>query len=345
MKLNLKLALITSALMASGLSTSVYAQQNAQLLGYTDGADVIVVKPVNKKLEQTTGIVYSQIKQPMQYRKLEMSVIRQKDNDLKPAIIYFPGGGFISANHDKYLQMRIKLAESGFVVASAEYRTVPDVFPAQLEDGKAAVRYLRAHAKAFGIDPKRIGVLGDSAGGYMSQIVATTNGEKKYDVGDFMKYSSDVQAAVTIYGISNLANIGEGFPAKIQKVHASPSVTEALVVNGPAFDQFPGASVFDTPRKTRNASPIGHVNGNEPPFLIMHGSADTLVSPEQSVQLYKALKAKGEDAQYVLVKGAGHGDIHWYQPKIINKVVSFFQDKLGKPIKNATIKASFGSNL
>lgn len=344
MKMPCKLALLSSLIVTGSAAMTAAAADN-QLPGYTAGANVISVKQVNEKLNQTSGIVYSQIKQPLGYRKLEMSIIYPQDNQLKPAIIYYPGGGFISADHDKYTQMRVKLAEAGFVVAAAEYRTVPDRFPAQAEDGKAAVRYLRAHAKDFGIDPNRIGVLGDSAGGYMSQLVAATNDEPQFDVGEYLDQSSNVQAAVTIYGISNLANIGQGFPANIQAVHASPAVTEAIIVNGPAFGTNQGASVTDTPEKTRFASPIGHINGNEPPFLIMHGSADTLVSPEQSAQLYRALKAHNEAAEYVLVKGAEHGDITWYQPEIINKVVAFFKDKLGGPLADQHAKKSLGSNL
>lgn len=82
--------------------------------------------------------------------------------------------------------MRMALAKAGFVVAACEYRTVPNKFPALLQDGKAAIRFLREHAKEFGIDPERIGVLGDSAGGYVSQMVGATNGEKKWDAGDYL---------------------------------------------------------------------------------------------------------------------------------------------------------------
>lgn len=86
------------------------------------------------------------------------------------------------------------LANAGFVVASAEYRTVPDTFPAPVVDGKAAVRYLREHAAEYGIDPKRIGVLGDSAGGYLAQMVALTGGEKRFEQGDYLTQSSAVQS-------------------------------------------------------------------------------------------------------------------------------------------------------
>ena len=221
--------------------------------------------------------------------------------------------------------MRMALAKAGFVVAAAEYRTVPDKFPALVIDGKAAVRFLRAHATQFGIDPTRIGVLGDSAGGYLSQMVGTTNGEKEFDQGDYLDQSSDVQAAVTIYGISNLLNIGEGYSDAIQQVHASPAVTEALLVHGPAFADFAGASILSDPEKAMKASPLGHVKEHMPPFLIMHGSNDKLVSPVQSEQLFKALTEKGNQATYVTVEGAGHGDLYWFQQPVIERVVSWFQ--------------------
>lgn len=156
---------------------------------------------------------------------------------------------------------------------------------------------LHAHAKELGIDTSRICVLGDSAGGYVSQMAGTTNGEKEFEQGDFLDQSSDVQAAVTIYGISNLMNIGEGYPKEIQDVHASPAVTEALLLYGPAFADFAGNSLLSNPEKTLAASPMGHVKENMPPFLIMHGSEDKLVSPAQSEQLYKALSEKGESSR------------------------------------------------
>lgn len=222
------------------------------------------------------------------------------------------------------------LAQAGFVVAAVEYRVVTDKYPALVVDAKAAVRYLRAHADQFGIDPSLVGVLGDSAGGYVAQMMGTTNGEKQFDQGDFLEQSSDVQAAVTIYGISNLLNIGEGFPEKIQEVHSSPAVTEALLLNGPAFADFAGAGIHSNPDKAMAASPMGHIKEGMPPFLIMHGSNDKLVSPVQSEQLYDALLRKGNKADYVVVENAGHGDLYWFQEPVVNKVVSWFKANLRK---------------
>ena len=149
-----------------------------------------------------------------------------------------------------------------------------------------------------------------------------------------------------MYGISNLLEIGDGFPDDIAKVHQSPAVTEALLVNGTACADFPGASIGSNPEKALQASPMGHVAGSKPPFLILHGSADTLVSPRQSVQLYAALKNKGDKVEYVLVEGAGHGDVTWYQPLIIDRVVEWFRATLGGPINGgSSAPDSNGGNL
>lgn len=322
------------------------AEDKTSLPGYAEGAQVVRVEKTQGQIDEIGGVVFTQIKQVRAVTQLEMSLLVPRTNELKPAIVYFPGGGFISADHEKFIDLRMALAKTGFVVAAAQYRTVPDKYPSLVEDGKAVIRYLREHAGEYGIDPARIGVLGDSAGGYVSQMMGMTNGEKAFDKGQFLDKSSDVQAAVTMYGISNLLEIGDGFPDDIAKVHQSPAVTEALLVNGTAFGDFPGASIGSDPEKALQASPMGHVEGSKPPFLIMHGSADTLVSPLQSLQLFEALKKKGDKVEYVLVEGAGHGDLTWYQPPIIDRVVEWFKATLGGPIKgNSSTGNASGGNL
>ncbi len=332
--------------MSMAMSVGSYATPvQTNLPGYTPGADIISVSPTRNQVDLIGDVVYSQIKGTRSVRQLHMSVLVPRTNDLKPAIIYYPGGGFMSSEHDKFIEMRMALAEAGFVVAAVEYRTIPDTFPAPVEDGKAAIRYLREHASDYGIDPQRIGVLGDSAGGWLAQMMGTTNGDKTFNKGDFLQQSADVQAVATLYGISDLLNIGEGFPESVQEVHRSPAVTEALMINGPAFRSFAGAPITASKEKALNASPIGHMKGVKPPFLIMHGSKDTLVSPEQSAKLFRMLKKNGDNAEYVLVEGAEHGDNTWYQPIIINRVVEWFTKNLGTPIKTATQQQKTNADL
>ena len=309
---------------ASLLVTTATAQD---LMGQSPEAQVIDVPVVQGRIDAISGIVYSQVfERGRSVRGLKMTLFVPRTKEKKPAVLYFPGGGFTSADHEKFLEMRYALARAGYVVAACEYRAVPNKFPALLEDAKAAVRWMRAHASEFGVDADRIGLLGDSAGGYVVQMAGATNGEKNWDVGDFKEVSSDVQAVVSIYGISDLTTIGEGIGN--ENVHASAAVTEALLLNGPAFKDFAGASVNADPQKAKAASPIGHVDGTEPPFLLMHGSGDKVVSPLQSKKMFEALQNKKVEAEYVLVRGAEHGDLPWYQPGVISRVVNFFDRHL-----------------
>ena len=307
-----------SGLMASGACAQAPVAQTESLK----------VEVTEHQIDEIGGVIYSQIQSRRSNRAMRMTLLVPRTAEKKPAIIYFPGGGFTTTDYEKFIEMRFALAKAGFVVAAAEYRVVPNKFPAILEDGKSAVRFLKAHADAYGIDASKIGVLGDSAGGYLSQMVAVTGNEKQFDKGDNLHVDSTVQAAATLYGISDLRNIGAGFDEAIQKVHQSPAVTEALLVNGVAFNEYPGASILSDSDKALAASSLGHIKKNLPPFLIMHGTEDKLVSPVQSEQLYEALKQSGNRVTYVKVEGAAHGDTVWFQQPIIDKVVTWFKDNL-----------------
>lgn len=307
-----------SGLMASGACAQAPVAQTESMK----------VEVTEHQIDGIGGVIYSQIQSRRSNRAMRMTLLVPRTSEKKPAIIYFPGGGFTTTDYEKFIEMRFALAKAGFVVAAAEYRVVPNKFPAILEDGKSAVRFLKAHANAYGIDASKIGVLGDSAGGYLSQMVAVTGNEKQFDKGDNLHVDSTVQAAATLYGISDLRNIGAGFDEAIQKVHQSPAVTEALLVNGVAFNEYPGASILSDSDKALAASSLGHIKKNLPPFLIMHGTEDKLVSPVQSEQLYEALKQNGNRVTYVKVEGAAHGDTVWFQKPIIDKVVTWFKDNL-----------------
>lgn len=307
-----------SGLMASGACAQAPVAQTESMK----------VEVTEHQIDEIGGVIYSQIQSHRSNRAMRMTLLVPRTAEKKPAIIYFPGGGFTTTDYEKFIEMRFALAKAGFVVAAAEYRVVPNKFPAILEDGKSAVRFLKAHANAYGIDASKIGVLGDSAGGYLSQMVAVTGNEKQFDKGDNLHVDSTVQAAATLYGISDLRNIGAGFDEAIQKVHQSPAVTEALLVNGVAFNEYPGASILSDSDKALAASSLGHIKKNLPPFLIMHGTEDKLVSPVQSEQLYEALKQNGNRVTYVKVQGAAHGDTVWFQKPIIDKVVTWFKDNL-----------------
>ena len=148
--------------MTAGAAAAMLALGSAQaadkLMGYTEGAQVADVPAAEAKIDAISGIVYNQVfERGRSVRGLKMTLFIPNTKAKKPAVLYFPGGGFTSADHEKYLQMRYALTRAGFVVAACEYRTVPNKFPALLEDGKAAVRWVRAHASLAHRHSRRLG--------------------------------------------------------------------------------------------------------------------------------------------------------------------------------------------
>lgn len=260
---------------------------------------------------------------------MPMDILIPKTEGKKPAILFIPGGGFINANKDKYIQERMKLAEHGYVVASMTYRVAPTVqFPAPLQDVKAAIRFLRAHADQYGIDKNHIGVFGGSAGGYLAAMAGTTSGHPSFDSGDYLDESSDVEAVVDLYGLSDLTQVGADYSDDVKEKHRSPGATEALWVNGsPVFGGKDGG-IPANPEGAKKANPITYISDKTPPFLLMHGDKDVVVSPSQTDLLYQALQKKGIPSTRYVVPGAAHGGEYWVQDEVMDKIISFFDTYL-----------------
>jgi acetyl esterase/lipase len=199
-------------------------------------------------------------------------------------------------------------------------------FPGPLEDVKTAIRYLRTNAAKFGIDPTKIAVMGESAGGYYAAMAATTNGVKEFDKGEYLNQSSDVQAAVDLYGLSDLTKVGNDFSNEIKEAHKSPAVPEAMLVNGIPFQA--GGSILSNPEKAKKANPITYISKQTPPFLLMNGDADNVVSPSQTKILHEALLSHNIDSTRYVIKGADHAGLLWYQPEIMDIVIKFLDKNL-----------------
>ncbi len=286
------------------------------------------VSPNSLAVEMIPDVAYSFTQNTMG-RPLQLSMDILKPNSPKPlpAVVFITGGGFIDAPKSKFIAQRVDISRAGYVVASIEYRAVPTtVFPGPVEDAKTAVRFLRANAEKLGIDPSRIAVMGESAGGYLAAMVATTNGIKSFDTAEYTGQSSDVQAAIDLYGLSDLATVGEDFSDSIKEAHKSPAAPEAMLVNGIPWQG--GGSILSNPAKASAANPITYISDKTPPFLLMHGDADNVVSPSQTRILHEALIAKGRDSTRYVVEGADHAGVMWYQPEITKIIINFLDAKL-----------------
>ncbi|MDL2059908.1 alpha/beta hydrolase [Mesosutterella sp. AGMB02718] len=281
-------------------------------------------------INQISNVVYEQV--PMRgYPNvaMKMDILQPKSDKKLPAIVYVTGGGFINANKDNGIQLRMHLAEAGYVVASIQYRVAPTArFPQPLEDVKAAIRYLKAHAKQFGIDPERVGIVGGSAGGYLSAMAGTTSGTTAFDKGDNLNFSSEVKAAVDLYGLSDLTRIGDDHSERVKQAHKSAGSTEALWVNGsPVFGGRDGGILADK-EAAEKANPIAYISKKSAPMLLMHGTKDTVVSPSQTDLLFQALQKKNIPSRRYLVEGAAHGGIYWNQKEVLDVITRFFDSYL-----------------
>jgi acetyl esterase/lipase len=230
-----------------------------------------------------------------------------------PLILWVHGGAWRSGNKEN--SPAIRQAGRGYAVASINYRLSQEaLFPAQIEDCKAAVRWLRANASQYNLDPDRIGAWGSSAGGHLVALLGASGGVKNLEgnLGN-LKYSSRVQAVVDFFGPTDFLQIGK-FPSRI--AHDAPDSPESQLLGGPAQQN---------PDKARRANPITYISKDDPPFLIMHGDQDQSVPLNQSELLSEALKKAGVEVTFQVVPGAGHG--------------------FGGPQVNATVDAFFDKHL
>jgi acetyl esterase/lipase len=181
------------------------------------------------------------------------------------------------------------------------------LFPAQIHDVKAAVRWLRGNGGAYGLRTDRIGVWGASAGGYLATMVALTAGNAEFegDVGGDLEQSSAVQAAVIWFAPSDLASSGRRSP--LEKQILFPSFEAAVL----GLDDVTGHSVSTSP-----ANALTRVSASAPPFLIAHGDSDRMVPPTESAALHDALGRAGATSSLVSLAGAGHEDPAFDRPEL-----------------------------
>ncbi len=309
---------------------TIHVDASTEGLAHKVPSQTISVDVKTPMIQQISDVVYEQV--PMRgYPNvaMKMDVLQPKSQEKLPAIVYVTGGGFINANKDNGIQLRIHLAEAGYVVASIQYRVAPTAkFPQPLEDVKSAIRYLKAHADSFGIDPNRVGIIGGSAGGYLTAMAGTTSGTTTFDKGDNLSVTSDVKAAVDLYGLSDLTRIGDDYSDSVKDAHKSAGATEALWVNGSAvFGGKDGGILADT-KAAEAANPITYISKTSAPMLLMHGTKDYVVSPSQTDLLFQALQQKGIPSHRYLVEGAAHGGIYWNQEEILTIITKFFDQYL-----------------
>lgn len=239
------------------------------------------------------------------YRPLTLDIYQVNDanNARKPALLWLHGGAWLGGSSRMLYgvvgsldQIMAKAAARGYVGFAVNYRLSSEAkFPAQIEDAKAAIRWVRANADKYHVDPQRIAIGGDSAGAYLAVLAGTSCGVKALEGGlGNPEQSSCVQAVVDWYGPVNFKSM----VAQQGKAQAAPDAPEGKLL---------GCDLSKCPQELLSqANPLTYISAKTPPFLIMHGQADTLVPPQQSQELNDAIKAKGAASQLVLLPGLNH---------------------------------------
>jgi acetyl esterase/lipase len=269
---------------------------------------------------------------------LKLDVLVPQSPGRKPLVVYITGGGFLRSDKTANLDQRTYVAEQGYVVASVEYRTVTTyaTYTDSVADIKSAIRYLRAHADRYGINMGEVAVWGQSAGGYLAAMTGVTDGLEQFENGANPGQSSTVQAVVDEFGPCDISTLASDYDVATQ---------DATYAAGNSFAQFifgPGTtlSVKDNPTSMAAANPVTYVSPASPPFLLLHGSADQLVSPSQTVMLHNALRARGVESTRYVIMGANHGDLTflgfdpsvakpWSSEHVMHGIVGFLSKHLG----------------
>ncbi|MBN1421976.1 MAG: alpha/beta hydrolase [Planctomycetes bacterium] len=256
-------------------------------------------------------------------RDLRLDLFRRKGPAAPaPAVVFIHGGGWRAGSRTQFHRQAAYLASKGYVCAAIEYRLVPEAtFPAAIEDAKCAVRWLRANAARYGVDPERIAASGGSAGGHLAALIGTTDSSNKLEgTGGSPDASSRVQAVVAFNPVLDLEILAKG--------KALPP--------GNMLERFLGATYADKPDLYRLASPMAHIDAKDPPFLILHGTEDKLVPYAQAVAFKEKLEKAGVAVELYSAEGAGHGffnrDPH-YQPTL-EAMEAFLEKHLRKGIRS-----------
>lgn len=255
--------------------------------------------------------------------ELKLDLARPQGNGPFPAIVFIHGGGWSGGGRQAYRGQIQEAAKRGYVAATISYRlmkfdekkkettTATTIFPAQIHDAKAAIRWVRANAKKYHIDSNRIGVTGGSAGGHLSLLVGLTDPSSGLEgESGNTEQSSRVKAVVNVFG-----------PTDMVVCYEKSSVAWI-------FRLFMGGTPAEAGERYKAASPITYVSKDDPPVLTLHGDKDALVPIEQAMELDAKMRAAGASHTLMVFKGQGHGFEGEHGKKAADATWEFFDRHL-----------------
>ena len=261
---------------------------------------VVGAEPAQPKVKSTSNITYSTVDGV----KLQLDLVVPDSPGPHPCVICFHGGawkggsrrdlpttGFASAKSSTKLGMLEAFAMKGYAAASVTYRLAPKhQFPAQIQDAKTAVRFLRANAKKYNLDGERFAALGFSAGGHLAALLGTTDAKAGFDTKEHGEVTSKVQAVVDFFGPTDLSLYCE-----------TPGINDAFMLPLLGKECLKDRKLYD------RASPTAYVTSDDAPVLILHGNADIIVPVLHSELFKKKLEGARVPVKMITLDGRGHG--------------------------------------
>jgi acetyl esterase/lipase len=250
-----------------------------------------------------------------------------------PVVVTIAGSAWFANNSkDRAYNIGKSLQKEGFAIVAVNHRSSREaIFPAQINDIKAAVRFIRANAGKYSLDTRFFGIAGDSSGGHLAAFMGTSGGVWEYTiesesvsiegaVGNHLNHSSRIDAVVDWYGPTTfqvMDSCGSSFS------HDAPDSPESTLIGGPIQEKDALCAL---------ANPITYIDSTDPAFLILHGDADPLVPYCQSILLHNALETAGVSNKLIIVPGGGHGNGMWIE-KYIDEMIQFFKSGLEMKLK------------
>ncbi|MEM9161335.1 MAG: alpha/beta hydrolase [Verrucomicrobiota bacterium] len=250
---------------------------------------------------------------------LKLDLYLPREVETSPLLIWIHGGAWRSGSKENC--PLAPMTKHGFAVASISYRLSPVAqFPAQAYDINAAIRFLRASSPHYGYDPKKFAIAGASAGGHLAALIATANGnpELEGDLGNHLDQSSDVQAAINLYGCGNFLTLLEQTPNEEKRQMRAQALTLLL-----------GDIPARVPKLAALASPALHISDTSAPMLFIHGEEDIQMPFIQGKEFYEAYKASGIKTEFIPIAGAGHGGKAFYTSERQSQMAAFLIKAFG----------------
>lgn len=250
-------------------------------------------------------------------RDLHLKIMVPAGKGPYPVILFVQGSGWRKQNTDTGVINLSPLAQMGFVVAVVEYRYTDEggYFPAQVEDTKTAVRFMKKYAQEYKGDAANVFLMGDSSGGHTALLAAMTAGTGEFDTQDYGEWDCSVRAVADFYGVTDPTD-PQGFP-QASGGCGSPASNEGRL--------FGGKRIADVMDYASRSVVMNYVNGEIPPVFIQHGDADHIVVYSQSVRLHAALTSAGKEHSFEIIKSASHGDRMFYTKENLEKVAAYFR--------------------